>query len=239
MATRARPQGDTDAPGAGHVWRLGVALVRRHWIALGAGAIVMGGGSQLLELLPVENGADNIIAIVLSTYLYFIFLVFVEMVVQHDRGGARLGPRDCAVLAAAALAAALPVALVGTAILTAAALLTALFVLPGVWFLTRTGLTVPAMVMEGAGPLASVRRSLSLTSRRFWLALLTVGLALVIDEVVDAEVAIVTHSPLRGGSWLTWTVGGLVSAAAVCFTAPVVSVTFQRLEPLGPRRRGG
>ena len=43
---------------------------------------------------------------------------------------------------------------------------TAVFILPGVWFLTRTGLTVPVMVVEGHGPVTGVRRSLALSSRR-------------------------------------------------------------------------
>ena len=154
-------------PGARQLWYLGLGFVRRHWIALGAGAVLMGGGSQALELLPVENGIDNVIALVVSTYLYFLFLVFVERVVEHDRGGAPLSPRGCAALAAASLAGALPIALVGTALLTSAALLAAFLVLPGVWFLTRTGLTVPVMVVERHGAVASVRRSFALTFRRF------------------------------------------------------------------------
>ena len=87
-------------------------------------------------------------------------------------------------------------------------LLIGLFILPGVWFLTRTGLTVPAMVVEGRGPRAALRRSLELTSHRFRLALLTVGVALIVEEVVDAEVAVLTRSPFRGGGWGAWCLAG-------------------------------
>ena len=84
------------------------------------------------------------------------------------------------------------------------------------------------MVVEGRGPRAALRRSLELTSHRFRLALLTVGVALIVEEVVDAEVAVLTRSPFRGGDW-GFDMGGVMLTAAVFVTAPVVSMTFQRL----------
>ncbi len=239
-AAGAEPEGaagtSPEVPGAWQLWYLALGFVRRRWVVLGIAALLMGGGSQFLELLPVANGVGNVIAIVGSTYLYFLFLAFLEVVVEHDQRGEALTTRRCLVLAGGLLGTAFAVALVGTVLLTTATLLAVFFVLPGVWFLTRTGLTVPVMVVEGHGPLAGVRRSLALTARRFWLVFLTVGLALLIDEIVDGEVAVLTHSPLRNGSWDTWILGGLVSTAAVCITAPVVSMAFQRLDPLASVR---
>jgi hypothetical protein len=236
-ATRVAPGGEAeDRPTAWQVWYLALGLLRRRWVALGAAALLFGGGSQVVELLPLDDPVDNVVAIVASTYLYFLFLAFLEVVVDHDGRGEALPARRVLRLAAGAAGIALPIALVGTTLLTAAAALTALLIVPGVWFITRTGLTVPVMVVEHRGASGGVRRSLALTAGRLWLALLTVGLALVVDEAVDAEVAVLTDSPLQNGDWTLWVLGGLVSTVAVCITAPVVSMTFQRLSRLGPVR---
>ena len=223
-------------PGAWQLWYLALGLERRRWPVLVVAALLMGGGSQALELLPVAEGAGNVVEIVVSTYLYFLFLAFVEVIAEHDQRGEVLTARRCLALAGGILGTAFAVALAGTVVLTGAGLLALFFVVPGVWFLTRSGLTVPAMVVERGGAAASVRRSFGLTAGRFWLALLTIGLALIVDEAVDAEVAILTTSPLRDGDWSTWIVGGIVSTAAVLITAPVVSMTYQRLSALGPAR---
>jgi hypothetical protein len=194
----------------------------------------MGAGTQLIELLPVDNTVDNVIGVVVSTYLYFLFLVFVDVVVERDARDDPLPTRMGLLLAARILVTAVPVALVGTALVSAAAVLTTLLVFPGLWFLTRTALTTPAMVVERLGASRGVLRSVELTARRFWLAFLTAGLALVIDELVDAEVAILTTSPLEDGDWAKWALGGLVSVLVVCITAPVVSMTFRVLRAAGP-----
>jgi hypothetical protein len=204
---------------------------------LGAAGLWMGAGTQLIELLPVQNTVDNVIAVVVSTYLYFLFLVFVDMVVERDARGEPLATRHGLALAARIVVTAVPVALVGTVLLSAAAVLATLLVVPGLWFLTRTGLTVPAMVVERHGATRGVLRSVELTARRFWLALLTAGLALILDELIDAEVAILTTSPLEDGDWAKWALGGVVTTVVVCVTAPVVSMTFRVLAAAGPAPR--
>jgi hypothetical protein len=225
------------SPRPWQIWWLALGLLRRRWTVLSAAGLWMGGGTQLLELLPLSDPFDNAIAIVISTYLYFLFLVVVEVVAEGDRRGESVASRQDLGLAVRVLVTAVPVALVGTAIFAGAALLTALLILPGVWFLTRTSLTVPSMVAERRSATAGVLRSFELTARRFWLVLLTSGLALGIEEVVDAEVAVRTTSPLDDGDWAQWALGGLVSTVVICFTAPVISVTFQRLAAVGPGPR--
>jgi hypothetical protein len=227
-------------PGPWRIWRLALGLVRRHWIVLGTAGLSMGAATQLIELLPVDNTLDNVIEVVVSTYVYFLFLVFVEVVVERDSRAERLSAGHGLVLAGRIVLTAVPVALVGTALLSAAAVLSVLLVLPGLWFLTRIALTVPAMVVERHGASRGLLRSVELTARRFWLTFLTAGIALILDELIDAEVAIVTTSPLEEGDWATWVLGGLVSTVVVIVTAPVVSMAFQTLAAAGPvvPRRG-
>jgi hypothetical protein len=47
--------------------------------------------------------------------------------------------------------------------------------------------------------------------------------------VAESWLSVLTESPLEDGDWALWTLGGLLTAALLCFTAPVVSMTYARL----------
>ena len=79
---------------------------------------MMGAASQAVELLPLANGVGDLVAIVVSTYFYFLFLAFLEVIVDEDKRGVSLSARRCLALTTGVLGTSFAVAVVGTLVLS-------------------------------------------------------------------------------------------------------------------------
>lgn len=117
-----------------------------------------------------------------------------------------------------------------------------LCLLPGVWLWTSWYVGVPALLVEGRGPLAALGRSFSLVKTRFWpvlgVAVLTYLLVAIAQQVVSVIVAVAglvpfvlsaaeganpTTTPLLAAASLAST---LVSLFTLPFQAAIATVVY-------------
>jgi hypothetical protein len=216
------------------------------------------------ELLPLTDSVSIAVEAVIATYLYFLYLTYVENVVHRgateaftsreatrlSRLSARASPLVAVtgtllllVVAALFLVGVLlvvaPVALLGPTDSVAVDVTVGVAVIVvaggiGLWFTSRSGLTVSAMVIEGRRPLAGVRRSFALTRGRTVLALATVGLALLLEVAADLVASSVVESPVEDGHWPIWIGGILVESLVMMLSAVAVATAFAQLAAAGP-----
>jgi hypothetical protein len=245
-------------------------LAAHPW-ALAVPAVVVISVGDAFEFLPLTDSVTATVEVLIGTYLYFLYLTYVEYVVHHHHAGGAFTAREATRLSGRAARAAPIVAVTGTLLLlavaalilaavvlvaaaaallgptdsvavgvTVAVALTVVAVGVGLWFTSRSGLTVSSMVIEHRRPLAGVRRSFALTRGRTVLALTTVALALALEVVAEAVAsALLESSSEHGGHWPLWICGILLESLVLMVSAVVVATAFAQLAASGPlpRRR--
>jgi len=138
----------------------------------------------VLGEVPAKSGGDVLLRLgaasldLLASYLYY---GYVDDVAQEARGGGAVGIRRT-------LARAVPVvpALIAGSVLVSLGIVLGLLllVLPGVWLATRMAVLLPAISIERLGPIEAIRRSSRLVKGSFGPVLVTVTLAVLLEEVI-------------------------------------------------------
>jgi hypothetical protein len=200
------------------------AILRRHRLAAIGPALVLGAGADALVLVRHDLGAEVAVGLALAI-AFELYVGYAERIVAADRaGGHRPGVgtmlRDAAtftpaLVAASAIAVALPLAASG------------LLVLPGLWLFTRWSLFAPAIVHEGLGPLASLARSAALVRGAAWPVAATATASALIEHAVVHATAH-TVEPLLGSTLLALAVAALATAAVSPPAAFTISVVYER-----------
>jgi hypothetical protein len=201
-------------------------VLRRHWLAALIPAALLGAGADLIEILRHHLAAEIALGVLLAV-LFEIYVGYAELIVGADRTDTpapsitrllhRALPFTAALVLASAVAVSLPLAASG------------LLLIPGLWLMTRWALFAPAIVHEGLGPLASLRRSSELVRGAFWIVFATVTVSVLVEHAVIHATAH-TAEGLLGSPAL-----GLVGAAlAVMIVSPpaafTISIVYERLE---------
>ena len=200
------------------------AILRRHRLAAIAPALVLGAGADAVVLVRHALGAEIAVGLGLAI-LFELYVGYAERIVAADRAGgrrpsvgtmlrvaARLTP---ALVAASAIAVALPLAASG------------LLVIPGLWLLTRWSLFAPAIVHEGLRPLASLSRSAALVRGAAWPVAATATASALIEHAVIHATAH-TSEPLLGSTLLALAVAALATAVVSPPAAFTISVVYER-----------
>jgi hypothetical protein len=107
-----------------------------------------------------------------------------------------------------------------------------LLILPGVWLFTSWAVTIPALIVEGRGPFAAMRRSFQLVKPRFWPTLGVVILATVLYVVVSYVINLVGSvmtlaDPFGTGSIVASVISSTIASIVVFpFIAAVLIVHY-------------
>jgi hypothetical protein len=200
------------------------AILRRHRLAAIVPALVLGAGADTVVLVRHALGAEVAVGLALAI-AFELYVGYAERIVAADRAGGRrpsVGTMLChaatftpALVAASALAVALPLAATG------------LLVLPGLWLFTRWSLFAPAIVHERLGPLAALARSAALVRGAAWpVAATATASALIEHAVVHATAQ--TAEPLLGSTLSALAVAALATAAVSPPAAFTISVVYER-----------
>jgi len=200
-------------------------ILRRHWWLAAAPAALLGAGADALVLVRHHLGAEIAVGIALAL-AFELYVGYAELIVGVDRGDARRPGALTLVGRAARVTPPLLVASIAAVTLPLAA--AGLLVLPGLWLLTRWALFAPAIVHEGLGPRAALRRSAALVDGAFWPVAFSVTASLLIEHAV-IHGTVHSAEPALGSLAL-----GLVGAAlATVIVSPpaafTISVVYERL----------
>lgn len=138
----------------------------------------------LLGEVPEKSTGDVLLRVaagfldLLASYLYY---GYVDDVAEEARGGGSIGIRRT-------LARALPVVpalIVGSVLVSLGIVLgLLLLLLPGIWLATRMAVVLPVISIERPGPIRAIRRSSRLVKGSFGPVLVTVTLAVVLEELI-------------------------------------------------------
>jgi len=200
------------------------AILRRHRLAAIAPALVLGAGAAAIVLVRGDLGAEVALGLALAI-AFELYVGYAERIVAADReGGRRPSVRAMlreaaallpALLAASAVAVALPLAASG------------LLVVPGLWLFTRWSLFAPAIVHEGLGPLAALARSAALVRGATWPVAATATASALVEH---ATIHATAHGaePLLGSALLALAVAALAAAAVSPPAAFTISVVYER-----------
>jgi hypothetical protein len=107
----------------------------------------------------------------------------------------------------------------------AAGVIAGLIALPAVWALAvLVSLVYPCVVIEGAGPVAAVRRSVALVRGRFWRVLGILALGLLVSGIVAQIVSLPFQIPGDvWGAWIGVTFASVGTAVASLLLTPLAS----------------
>ena len=207
---------------ASAVWREAGALIRQHPLATLLPAAFLGMLIEVPYLLPDSRYVLQVIlAYLVQAFAFYLYVAYAEQVtleadtaeyISHSTVLRRLlsaVPDVPLVVAASVAAIALPTVAAG------------LLAIPGLWVLTRWALFAPAIVREGLGPLAALRRSSWLVEGHFELVFLTAAFAVILEEAVLAAGAYLGLVVSGSETWGEWA-GGEV---AVILILPLASFT--------------
>jgi hypothetical protein len=208
---------------ASAVWLEAGLLIRRHPVATLLPAAFLGMLIEVPYLLPDSRYVLQVIlAYLVQAFAFYLYVAYAEQVTleaqtaeQHLSLSRVLGrllsavPDVPLVVAASVAAIALPTVAAG------------LLAIPGLWVLTRWALFAPAIVREGLGPLAALRRSSWLVEGHFELVFLTAAFAVILEEAVLAAGAYLGLVVSGSETWGEWA-GGEV---AVILILPLASFT--------------
>lgn len=193
----------------------------------------VGGGRGILTIMrdPTASSAqaDRSSTLVLVAATYFTFWIVVPLVcggtsrvVLTSYLGGETKPRDAIIAALRRspmlIAATLIVHLVEGVALVA-------LVVPGVFLMPLFVMTAPAIAIEELGPIAGIRRSVRLASRRYWP---TMGIALlsgILSYFLNQVLGLIPNSValfigLRWG-WILVAAGGVLQAFV---TVPLITI---------------
>jgi hypothetical protein len=171
-----------------------------------------------------SGGAAGFVALALGTTLTLIGLGLVQAataraLIELDADGS-IGPVHAyrlSLVRARSLFRALLMAVVAVSLLA-----TSLYLLPiAIWLAGRWALVVPVVELEGLGARAALRRSRSLTRRR-WLKVASLvvaggGLVLLLGPLIGAVLILATNAPF----WLV----NVIAAVIYAVTMPIVALT--------------
>ena len=205
------------------MWLEAGLLIRRHPVATLLPAAFLGMLIEVPYLLPDSRYVLQVIlAYLVQAFAFYLYVAYAEQVTleaqtaeQHLSLSRVLGrllsavPDVPLVVAASVAAIALPTVAAG------------LLAIPGLWVLTRWALFAPAIVREGLGPLAALRRSSWLVEGHFELVFLTAAFAVILEEAVLAAGAYLGLVVSGSETWGEWA-GGEV---AIILILPLASFT--------------
>jgi hypothetical protein len=104
-----------------------------------------------------------------------------------------------------------------------------LLAIPGLWVLTRWVLSAPAIVREGLGPLAALRRSTWLVEGYFELVFLTGAFAVILEEAVLAAGAYLGLVVSGSETWGEWAGGSLAVVLILPLASFATALTYDLL----------
>jgi hypothetical protein len=207
---------------ASAVWREAGSLIRRHPLATLLPAAFLGTLIEVPYLLPDSRYIlQDVLAYLVQAFAFYLYVAYAEQVILETQTAEYIShssmlrrlllavPDVPLVMAASVAAIALPTVAAG------------LLVIPGMWLLTRWSLFAPAVVREGLGPLAALRRSTWLVEGHFELVFLTAAFAVILEEAILAAGAYLGLVVSGSETWGEWA-GGSV---AVVFILPLASFT--------------
>jgi hypothetical protein len=211
------------------------AILRRHRLAAIVPALLLGAGADAIVLVRHDLGAEIAVGLALAI-AFELYVGYAERIVAADRAGGRRPDVGTMLREAAAVAPALVAASALAVALPLAA--TGLLVLPGLWLFTRWSLFAPAIVHERLGPLASLARSAALVRGAAWAVATTATASALIEHAVIHATA---HSaePLLGSTLLALVVAAFATAAVSPPAAFTISVVYERRLNAAPRRPSG
>jgi hypothetical protein len=199
--------------------------LRRHAVVALIPAAILGAGTDVVEVLRHDLGAEIALGVVLAV-AFQLYVGYAELLVAADRGeGPRPSVRTLFHRAAAVLPTLLAASIVAVSLPLAA---TGLLVLPGLWLLTLWGLFAPAVVHERLGTRAALRRSAALVRRAFWPVAIAVTLPVLFEHAVLHATAH-TAEPVLGSQVLALIAAALFMTAIVPPVAFTISIVYERL----------
>jgi hypothetical protein len=105
-----------------------------------------------------------------------------------------------------------------------------LFIIPGIWFVVAVSVAVPALMLEGVKGFSALRRSMSLTSGRWWATFGRLLVAFVLYAIADVIIGLIANGldDAIGVSNVTLylIVNGVISAIIVILLSPFAAAVF-------------
>lgn len=118
-------------------------------------------------------------------------------------------------------------ALIGATLVAAVATVAGIYacLIPGVWLAVSWWVFIPILLIEGIGPMASLRRSLALTRARFFSTLGAMFVVFLFQETLSALFDIVGWIVLRSGPFGSGNVvvNSVLQGVATTLTLPVAA----------------
>jgi hypothetical protein len=199
-------------------------VTRRHAAAALVPAAVLGAGADAIEILRHDLVAEIALGLLIAL-AFELYVGYAELLVAADREARRPSVPQLLRRAAVDTPALLVASVVAVSVPLAAS---ALLVIPGLWLLTRWSLFAPAIVHEGLGPAAALRRAATLARGAFWAVALTVTMSLLVEHAVIHATAL-TAEPVLGSHVLALATAALATMAVSPPAAFTISVVYERL----------
>jgi hypothetical protein len=100
-----------------------------------------------------------------------------------------------------------------------------LLVIPGLWLIVAVSVAVPALMLEGVGGFAAIKRSMQLVDGRWWATLLRLIAALLLYGVLTALVSLLIRAIANGihNVTLFLVLGGVLAAIASVIATPFIA----------------
>jgi hypothetical protein len=185
---------------------------------------------ELPYLLPDSQYVrQSILAFLTQAFALYLYVAYAEEVRLEAQSAEHIPLRDVParlLLAAPAVPLVMAAAIAAIALPSAAA---SLLVVPGLWLLTRWSLFAPAIVREGLGPSAALRRSDELVRGHFELVFLTAAFAAILEEALLSAGAFVGLVVTGSEAWGEWAGGSVAATLVLPLTSFATALAYDLL----------
>jgi hypothetical protein len=210
-------------------WEAG-ALIRRHPIPLLLPAAFLGMLVEVPYLLPDSQYVlQDILVLLTQAFAFYRDVAYAEEVTLEAQSAEHIplrGVFERLLLAAPAVPLVMVASVAAIALPSVAA---SLLVIPGLWLLTRWSLFAPAIVREGLGPLAALRRSNELVRGHFELVFLTSAFAVILEEALLGAGAFVGLMVSGSETWGEWAGGSVAAVLVLPLASFATALTYSYL----------
>jgi hypothetical protein len=220
------------------IWREALAILGRYPLAALLPAAVLGmlGDAPYYFIKGQITFPEEILTTLTGAFAYYIYIVYTtyaeEVTTEVERGAERItmvGVLHELRQASLIVPSVLPASVAAIAIPLVA---TTLFVVPGLWLLTRWALFASVISKEHLGPVAALERSSELVRGHFELVFLTATFGIVFEEAASHAGAVAGLLVTNSDTWGQWLGASVVTTLVMPLAAFATSVAYMHLRRL-------